>query len=177
MPYPADFDSAYSALYAALTTVRPHLRSLRTGETFIRLRAPKDDNAKAYNLTLVQKACVLRIHSPQTITQHVNCAEATYLCTCEIVRLYRSGTGLFDEETDAATKRALRDTHLVAQALTLPDCLALDPTGNATGIDGGALHLAGHSTDGPDHDPRNSVVRATDRFTISITLRSVDQGA
>lgn len=177
MTYPADFDPAYGALYAALTSVRPHLRSLKTGETFIRLRAPKDDNAKAYGQTLLQKACVVRIHSPQAISQFVNCGEMTYLCTCEIVRLYRSGTGLFDEETDVAMKNALRDTHLVAQALTLPDCLALDPDGKATGIDGGALHLAGHATTGPDHDPRNSVVRATDRFTISITLRSVDQEA
>ena len=83
------------------------------------------------------------------------------------------------EQADAMHSGDMKgiESMLFAQALTLPDCLALDPAGNITGIDGGALHLAGHSTDGPDHDPRNSVVRATDRFTISITLRSVDQGA
>jgi len=174
MTLPADFTPAYEALYAALTTVRPHLRSLKTGQTFIRYRGPKDDNARAYNSTLVGKACVVRISGLQMIDQHVNQDRMRYLGTVQIVRLYRPGKDLFDEETDASMRVALRDAHLVAQALTLPPCLAFDPDDNDTGIDGGALHAVDHATTGPDFDARNSVVRAVDRFTISITLSSVD---
>jgi hypothetical protein len=174
MTYPVDFTPAYEALYAALTTLTGKPRALQSAATFMRLVGPKDDAAQAYGQTLVGKRCFVKISAPSSVTQHVNCDFARYFCTVEVLRLYRPGKDLFTAETDVAMKQAMRDAHLVAQALTYPTALSVAPDASETGIDGGCLSLAGHTTTGPDHDTANSVVRMVDRFTVSITLASVD---
>lgn len=174
MTLPVDFTPAYDALYAALTTDTGRPRALQSGDLFLRLRGPSEDNSKAYGQTLVGKQVHVRISGLTSVTEHVNCDHARYVGNVDVLRLYRPGKNLFAEETDAALRAALRDSHLVAQALTYPTALELSPAGLETGIDGGCLHLANHTTAGPDHDQTNSVVRCVDRFTISITLASVD---
>ncbi len=174
MTYPADFTPAYEALYAALTTCTSKPRALRTEALFARLLGPKDDAAQAYGQTLSKKRCFVKIGAPSSVTEHVNCDFARYFCTVEVLRLYRPGKDLFAAETDAAMRQAMRDAHLVAQALTYPTALSATPDESETGIDGGCLDLSGHTTTGPDHDAANSVVRMVDRFNVSITLASVD---
>lgn len=169
-----DFTPAYEALYAALTTSTGKPRALAASSLFIRLLGPKEDTAAAYGQTLIKPAVHVRIGNLSSVTEHVNCDFARYVGTVDVLRLYRPGKSLFAAETDAAMRQALRDSHLVAQALTYPTALSYTPSGSDTGIDSGCLTLAGHVTTGPDHDERNSVVRAVDRFTISITLASVD---
>lgn len=176
MPLPSDFTPASQAIHAAVTTIQSWPGSIPLGELFARLRT-KQDNASASTKVHEKKRVVVLLSQPRVVTEHRNCDRASYELDVSITRLYRPGKVEFDAELDASVNRALRDMHLVAQALTMPPVLAFAPNGEATGIDGGALQTFGRASDGPLVDESAGegagVVRMTDYFTARITLAAV----
>lgn len=81
---------------------------------------------------------------------------------------------------DAASRKAARavvkrSTALLLAALCYPSALELDPDGNETGVDGGALRADQHASSGPPRQPLKStdphVMQVVHTFRTTVELR------
>lgn len=88
---------------------------------------------------------------------------------------YYAGSELMKDEADRAMLRIAEDKLRVPACLTAGPALALDPLGNATGLDGDALRIDGYRCIGPNPMPvRNGedvrVMRVDMSFRTSLEL-------
>lgn len=175
----SSFDAAYRAISEALTVAGAvSYRSLESSRIFAPIVAGTAEKIAA--AVRERKRCFVFLGRPSSIDTTTEVGPVKrYALQIKIMRYYWCGKEIFSSEYESAALEAMNDAHAIRDALCWPGNLALDSSGAETGLDGGCLYGAGHTSEGPDRIPRPDgagvVLQMIDNYraTIEIAAQTV----